>query len=72
MVDWPKHPVKKAGGQLPVWVEGDEKMNESCAILRYLGSKYGYTPIDPLNAWMSDVIIDMCSSLYCKLNHSFT
>ena len=47
-------------------------MNESCAILRYLGSKYGYTPIDPLNAWMSDVIIDMCSSLYCKLNHSFT
>ena len=42
MVDWPKHPVKKAGGQLPVWVEGDEKMNESCAILRYLGSKYGY------------------------------
>ena len=55
-----------------MWVEGDEKMNESCAILRYLGSKYGYTPIDPLNAWMSDVIIDMCSSLYCKLNHSFT
>ena len=46
-------------------------MNESSAILRYVGSKYGYTPSDPMNAWMSDVIIDLCSSLGSKLNPPF-
>ena len=36
-------------------------MNESKAILRYLGATYGYYPKDPYWAWLADSTVDTVS-----------
>ena len=34
------------GGQMPVWEEDGKFMNETPALLRYFGKKYGYYPLN--------------------------
>ena len=45
-------------GGFPCWIEGDEKMNETNALMRYLAKKYGYFPEDPKLAWDVDATFD--------------
>ena len=56
---------KEAGeypnGQLPVLCHEGRVLNESIAILRFLGTIYGYYPQeDNLIAWDADATIDFC------------
>ena len=67
--EWVK--LKQSGtlrnGQLPVLFVGDKCLNESAAILRYLGRKYGYYPQEPMDAWLVDSTIDFVSGEMAKL-----
>ena len=54
-------------GQLPVLFVGEQCLNESCAILRYLGRKFGYYPEEPLDAWLIDSSIDYVSGEMNKM-----
>jgi len=46
MEEWPSIKSTMPGGQMPVWEENGKMMNESAALLRYFGKKYGYYPTD--------------------------
>lgn len=51
----PKYP----GKGLPMWIEKDGMpMNESKALLRYLGTVHGYYPKDAKLAWACDKMVD--------------
>ena len=54
-------------GQLPVLFVGEQCLNESLAILRYLGRKFGYYPEEPLDAWLIDSSIDYVSGEMNKM-----
>ena len=65
-------PLKQSGalrnGQLPVLFVGDKCLNESFAILRYLGRKLGYYPEGNLmDAWLIDATIDFISAEIVKI-----
>lgn len=45
-------------GKVPVYYDGDLTLNQSVAILRYVGRKYGYYPSEPLEAYNVDWIFD--------------
>ena len=64
-------PRKAAGefnnGQVPVWIENGKQYNESNAILRLLGKRYGYYPTDPEEAYHADNIVDFCSDLVSEI-----
>jgi glutathione S-transferase len=44
-------------------------MNESKAILRYLGATYGYYPKDPYWAWVTDSAVEKVGE---KMSESYT
>ena len=60
---------------LPVWEfdhMGSTKMlNESKALLRYLGKEYGYYPSDPKRAWVCDAYLDYMTPLMEKFSANF-
>ncbi len=41
-------------------------MNETSAILRYLGKQHGYYPADPMEAWQVDAIADFLTDYMIK------
>ena len=45
-------------GQLPVLTHNGKTLNESVAILRYLGKHFGYYPADAYEAWYADSLVD--------------
>merc|ERR1712196_461854 len=49
---------KCANGQVPVLEVGDKCLNQSAAILRFIGSQKGYYGPDPFAAHRADAIID--------------
>ena len=42
--EWEELKPRYPGGTVPCWEEGTLMMNETTAILRYLGKKYGFYP----------------------------
>ena len=44
IADWPNIKPTMPGNQLPVWESNGKMMNETSAVLRYLGKLYGYYP----------------------------
>ena len=52
-------------GKVPVWVTADKKrvLNQSGAIMRYLGRLTGYYPQDPLIAYDIDWAIDTLNDI---------
>ena len=53
---------KCANGQVPVLEVGDKAMNQSEAILRFVGKQTGaYDTSDPFAAWAADAIIATCA-----------
>ena len=69
--DWPARKPLAMGNSLPNWIENGQTMNESQAILRYLGHKHGYYPKDELAAWKADCIVGKIQPLYPKINPTF-
>lgn len=51
-------------GGLPCWEENGRKMNETNALFRYLGKKFGYYPKDLDKAWEVDALFDLVYSDY--------
>lgn len=66
--DWQKR--KASGefpnGQIPVLVYKGKYMNESLAILRFVGKKTGMYPIDDEEAWACDAIVDYVNDFLPK------
>ena len=64
-------PRKAAGefpnGQLPVLVYNGKYLNESLAILRFVGKQFGYYPADHLEAWYVDSLTDYVNDFIGKL-----
>jgi len=65
-------PRKAAGefpnGQLPVLVHDGKYYNESIAMLRFVGHKFGYYPFDnALDAWFVDATVDYVNDFNGKL-----
>jgi glutathione S-transferase len=51
-------------GQVPVLEVGGKCLNQSAAILRFVGSQTGaYDTTDPFATWAADAVIDTCSDL---------
>ena len=46
-------------------------MNESKALLRYLGTLHKYYPTDPKEAWQADALLDYIPTVMEKLNPRF-
>ena len=53
-------------GQVPVVIHNGKALNESTAILRYLGKHFGYYPTDPHEAWYADSLVDFSNDLIGK------
>ena len=53
-------------GQIPVVVHNGKMLNESTAILRYLGKHFGYYPADAHEAWYADSLVDYSNDLIGK------
>ena len=53
-------------GQLPVLVHNGKMMNESMAILRFLGKKFGYYSDDAAEAWYIDATADYSNDMLGK------
>ena len=49
---------KCANGQIPVLEVGDKCLNQSAAILRFIGSQKGYYGSDPFEDHFTDSLID--------------
>ena len=49
---------KCANGQVPVQEVGDKCLNQSNAILRFLGKQQGYYGPDPFEEWFADAVLD--------------
>lgn len=65
--DWSNWKEKMPNGVMPAIETTDgKKMDETCAILRSLGMKYGYYPTDPMKAWECDAIIDGYMDIIAK------
>ena len=64
-------PRKAAGefpnGQLPVLVYNGKYLNESLAMLRFVGKQFGYYPADHLEAWQADALVDYTNDFIAKL-----
>lgn len=65
-------PRKEAGefpnGQLPVWVENGAYYDQSLAILRLLGKRFGYYPAhDVYEAWFVDATVDYANDYLSSL-----
>ncbi len=64
-------PRKAAGefpnGQLPVLVHNGKYYNESLAMLRYVGRKFGTYPSDAEAAWEVDQVVDWANDFIGKL-----
>ena len=64
-------PRKAAGefpnGQLPVLVHNGKYLNESTALLRYVGKHFGYYPADAHAAWQADAFVDYANDFIGKL-----
>merc|ERR1711865_252438 len=54
---------KCANGQVPVLEVGDRCLNQSAAILRFIGSQTGYYGPDPFDSHFADSIIDTLSDV---------
>ena len=54
-------------GQLPVLVYKGKYLNESLAILRFLGKQFGFYPADHLEAWQVDALVDYTNDFIGKL-----
>lgn len=55
---------KCANGQIPVLEVGDKAMNQSEAIIRFVGTQTGaYDTSDPFAMWEADAVINTCSDL---------
>ena len=52
---------------LPVWEEGGVCMNESKALMRYLGTVHGYIPPTPVTQWEADVWMDFAGTIVPRL-----
>ena len=70
-LDGPAFGARKAAGefpngQLPVVVHNGKMLNESTAILRYLGKHFGYYPTDPHEAWYADSLVDYSNDFIGK------
>ena len=63
-------PRKAAGefpnGQLPVLVHNGKYLNESLAMLRYVGKQFGSYPTDHLEAWYVDSLTDYVNDFIGK------
>ena len=55
---WMELKATLPNGQVPVLVHKGHVLNESMAILRYVGKNLGYYPSDALEAWNVDQTID--------------
>ena len=53
-------------GQLPVLTHNGKTLNESVAILRYLGKHFGYYPADAYEAWYADSLVDFSNDYIGK------
>lgn len=69
------YPRKLAGefpnGQLPVLVHNGRYYNESMAILRFLGKKFGYYPVNGDDAWYVDATVDYVNDYLQKTYPTF-
>ena len=69
--DWPTYRTEHADeiefGQLPVLYHDGKQINQSQAIVRYLGRTYGYYPADAYDAWRVDSFIDAFSDTMLQL-----
>jgi len=69
------YPRKIAGefpnGQLPVLVHNGRYYNESMAILRFLGKKFGYYPSGGDDAWYVDATVDYINDYLQKTYPTF-
>ena len=54
-------------GSLPVWIENGQTMNETKALVRYLGTVHGYYPKDAVMQWQADVWVDYAPTLLTKI-----
>merc|ERR1712166_1218082 len=54
---------KCANGQVPVLEVGDRCLNQSAAILRFIGSQTGHYGPDPFDAHFADSIVDTLSDV---------
>jgi len=54
------------GGQVPVLIHEGKTLNESMAILRYVGRKVGYVPTNDYDLWVCDRSVDFFNG------HGFT
>merc|ERR1711990_943015 len=54
---------KCANGQVPVLEVGDKALNQSHAILRFIGSQKGYYGPDPFDSHFADAVLDTTDDL---------
>ncbi len=68
----PEFAARKAAGefpngQIPILAHKGRILNESVAILRYVGKELGYYPADNLEAWYVDSLIDFVKDSIDKI-----
>lgn len=68
MAEWPNHKPTMPNQQIPCLELADgTKLGQTIAILRMLGSKYGYYPTDNMEAYKCDSLIDGFCDVIGKL-----
>ena len=50
-----------------MWIQEEHCLNESIAILRFVGRQYGYYPPDAHEMWRTDAIVDYANDFIPKL-----
>ena len=64
---WPSRKSTFLTGQVPVLTVDGKQMNESLAILRFVGKQFGYYPTDSMAAWYVDATVDYVAGQLNKL-----
>ena len=74
--EWPKlraeNPEKFEFGQLPMFEENGVFISQSNSIMRYLGKRFGYYPIDAMESWQADSIVDSIADFLANLIKSMS
>lgn len=64
---WAEYKPSTPFGSMPVYTEGDHRIAQSCAILRYIGATHGLHPVDPWTAAEHDAIMQSVEDLRSKV-----
>ena len=51
-------------GQVPLWQDGDRKVNQTAAIMKLIGKQTGYYSMDPEEGYKADWAIDTLGDIF--------